>query len=134
MKGVALSVLFALGFSGCSHVTPAVDREPYSCIRPSPAANQKIFFTAKVVAIKQSDLHVDFESGGADFASIEVVVTAPEQWRDVREKIYYQDEPKIDGVKLEMGSVFQFEAKSPACLDQPWLFLTDIQGSTNRAH
>lgn len=126
MKNLAVILFAALANSSCSHGAVRDDLVPYRCELPAPTAGQPATFTADAIGQRANSLHIDFEESGADFSSIEVRFTSPEKWAGVVTSIYYQGEAVLNGAPVEVGASIEFQAVPPACLDQPWLFLSDL--------
>lgn len=127
MKVVICSVTCVIALTSCAQKnSEGVRRIAYACNSPAPSTGEPASFRAEVVSLRQNSLHVDFDGFGADFSSIEVKIRAPLHWSDVMVDIYYQGVPSLNGVEPMTGIAFDFKATPPPCLDQPWLFLSDI--------
>lgn len=123
---VAATMFFAFTSTSCSHSSGHAKAIPFACSQPAPYAGKEIFFKAKVLALKEKSLHMDFDGFGVDFSSVEIRFDDPSQWSGIRASIYYRDEPVLNGVRLSSGTTFEFKLTPPSCLDQPWLFLSDL--------
>lgn len=113
--------------SACARRKEPIYSAQRACENKSIPSGEEIDFHVKVVAFERSALHLDFDAFGADFSSAEVLVESPDAWRGTLLNAYYQGLPLLGGKELTLGSSFNFKAIPPICLDQPWLFLSDIE-------
>ena len=118
--------LSVLACVGCAQNTVRVVMEPPSCHQAAPASGQLILLRAEVIGFEEKNLHVDFEDFGTDFSSVEVRFREPPPWDGIAASIYFQGEPVFRGETLREGASIEFSVVPPACLDQPWLFLSSL--------
>jgi hypothetical protein len=123
-KLTVLAALLASGSAACSSHTEGARVVRQICEAPPTSAGEAVQFQAVVLARAENDLHVDFDSFGADFSSITVQFSDPPQWRDLSAKLCYQDEAVLDGVVLTVGTSFGFRAVPPHCIGRPWFLHT----------
>ena len=101
----------------------------YVCNDPSPGdVGDVVALSGTLKETKGNALHVDFDGFGVDFNSVRFDVSAPPKWAGRSIPIYYQGSasPQDSGLP---GAWINFEARVPACLDQPWLFWDKIKPS-----
>lgn len=113
--------------ASCTHKNLISENSNYSCENQSASSGEDVDFYVKVIAFKKDALHLDFDTFGADFSVVEMLVEAPNAWRGTVLGAYYQDLPLVSGRELMLETSFNFKAVPPPCLDQPWLFLSNIE-------
>lgn len=96
------------------------------CPKPAPQSGERIAFEARVTGFKYKTFHVDFDTFGTDFSKVEIEFLSPPSWAGLKDGVYYQGDAVLKGVKLDIGSRFGFSAVPPACLDDPWLYLSEL--------
>lgn len=112
--------------ASCAHKDLTL-RSVYHCENESASSGEEVDFYVKVSAFRKDALHLDFDTFGADFSAVEMLVESPEAWRGTLLDVYYQDLPLLSGRELAPGASLNFKATPPPCLDQPWLFLSNIE-------
>lgn len=130
---ISAATVFSLAASACSHTANRQALVPYACSQPPPSSGRAVTFTASVIDSEANSLHLDFDAAGADFSALVVRFSDPGAWGGVMARIYHQGETSLGRAELDVGSTVKFVAIPPPCLDQPWLFLSDLQPSNESA-